>query len=103
MNTTYSQDQIQMLLAAGIDLNEFFGAPKETPKAEKKAKKVQPEGLKAAKKHCYEARVRRFETTDTSRNSFLRSQMDQAIDALVADGTIDALLDQHGYEGVAGE
>lgn len=39
----------------------------------------------------------------SSRNSFLRSQMDQAIDALVADGTIDALLDQHGYEGVAGE
>lgn len=39
----------------------------------------------------------------SSRNGFLRSQMDEAIDALVADGTIQALLEQHGYEGVAGE
>ena len=39
----------------------------------------------------------------SSRNGFLRSQMDQAIDALVADGTIEALLAEHGYLGVAGE
>lgn len=39
----------------------------------------------------------------SSRNSFLRSQMDEAIAALVADGTIDALLAEHGYEGRAGE
>lgn len=39
----------------------------------------------------------------SSRNSFLRSQVDQAIDALVADGTIDGLLEQFGYEGHAGE
>lgn len=39
----------------------------------------------------------------SSRNGFLRSQMDQAIAALAADGTIDALLAKHGYEGTAGE
>ncbi|WP_161796946.1 substrate-binding periplasmic protein [Devosia soli] len=39
----------------------------------------------------------------SSRNGFLRSQMDQAIDALVADGTIAALLEKYGYEGKAGE
>lgn len=39
----------------------------------------------------------------SSRNGFLRSQIDQAIDALVADGTIDGLLKQFGYEGRAGE
>lgn len=39
----------------------------------------------------------------SSRNGFLRSQMDEAIDALVADGTIAALMQEHGYEGVAGE
>ena len=39
----------------------------------------------------------------SSRNSFLRSQVDQAIDALVADGTIDALLEEYGYSGHAGE
>lgn len=39
----------------------------------------------------------------SSRNGFLRSQMDQAIDALVADGTIAALLEKHGYQGIAGE
>jgi polar amino acid transport system substrate-binding protein len=38
----------------------------------------------------------------SSRNSFLRSQIDQAIDALVADGTIDALMKQYGYAGRAG-
>jgi len=39
----------------------------------------------------------------SSRNSFLRSQVDQAIDALVADGTITELLEKHGYQGRAGE
>jgi len=39
----------------------------------------------------------------SSRNTFLRNQVDQAIDALVADGTIDALLEQHHYLGHAGE
>ncbi|QQR39652.1 substrate-binding periplasmic protein [Devosia rhizoryzae] len=39
----------------------------------------------------------------SSRNGFLRSEMDQAIDALVADGTIDALMAEYGYEGSAGE
>jgi polar amino acid transport system substrate-binding protein len=38
----------------------------------------------------------------SSRNSFLRSQIDQAIDALVTDGTIDGLLKQYGYAGRAG-
>jgi polar amino acid transport system substrate-binding protein len=38
----------------------------------------------------------------SARNSFLRSQIDQAIDALVADGTIDGLLKQFGYLGRAG-
>lgn len=38
----------------------------------------------------------------SSRNTFLRSQIDQAIDALVADGTIAALLAAHGYQGMAG-
>lgn len=39
----------------------------------------------------------------SSRNEFLRSEMDQAIDALVADGTIDALMVEFGYEGLSGE
>ena len=39
----------------------------------------------------------------SSRNAFLRNQVDQAIDALVADGTIQALLDQFGYSGHPGE
>lgn len=39
----------------------------------------------------------------SSRNSFLRAQVDEAIDALVADGTIDALLEKYGYEGRGGE
>ncbi|KKB12522.1 hypothetical protein VE25_06185 [Devosia geojensis] len=39
----------------------------------------------------------------SSRNSFLRSQIDEAIDALVADGTIAGLLEKHGYTGRAGE
>lgn len=39
----------------------------------------------------------------SSRNSFLRSQVDQAIDALVADGTIAALMEEQGYTGHAGE
>jgi ABC-type amino acid transport substrate-binding protein len=39
----------------------------------------------------------------SSRNGFLRSQMDEAIDALVADGTIAALMAEHGYQGTAGE
>ncbi|MET3901016.1 ABC-type amino acid transport substrate-binding protein [Devosia sp. UYZn731] len=39
----------------------------------------------------------------SSRNTFLRSQVDQAIDALVQDGTIAALMEKYGYEGHAGE
>jgi len=39
----------------------------------------------------------------SSRDSFLKNQVDQAIDALVADGTIAALLEKHGYVGNAGE
>ena len=39
----------------------------------------------------------------SSRNGFLRSQMDEAIDALVADGTIASLMTEFGYEGTAGE
>ncbi|MET3924519.1 transporter substrate-binding domain-containing protein [Devosia sp. 2618] len=39
----------------------------------------------------------------SSRNAFLRSQADQAIDALVADGSIAALMEKHGYSGRAGE
>ena len=39
----------------------------------------------------------------SSRNAFLRSQVDQAIDALAADGTIDALMEKHRYQGNAGE
>ena len=39
----------------------------------------------------------------SSRNSFLRSQVDQAIDALVQDGTIATLMEKYGYSGHAGE
>ncbi len=39
----------------------------------------------------------------SSRDSFLRDQVDQAIDALVADGTIANLMTDHGYMGHAGE
>jgi polar amino acid transport system substrate-binding protein len=39
----------------------------------------------------------------SSRDTFLRNQIDQTIDALVADGTIQALLDKHGYTGHQGD
>lgn len=39
----------------------------------------------------------------SSRDSFLRSQVDQAIDALVGDGSIAAIMEKFGYEGRAGE
>lgn len=39
----------------------------------------------------------------SSKDSFLRSQVDEAIDALVADGTITALMERYGYTGHAGE
>ena len=38
-----------------------------------------------------------------ARNSFLRSQIDEAIDALVADGSIAEIMDEFGYEGVPGD
>lgn len=38
-----------------------------------------------------------------ARDSFLRSQVDGAIDALVADGTIAGLMRDFGYEGTAGD
>ena len=38
----------------------------------------------------------------SSRNSFLRSQVDQAIDALTADGTLAGLMAEYGYEGRPG-
>lgn len=38
-----------------------------------------------------------------ARDTYLRSQIDQTIDALVADGTIDALMQEYGYEGTAGD
>lgn len=37
------------------------------------------------------------------RDSYLRSQIDAAIDALVADGTIAEIMTRFGYQGVAGE
>jgi ABC-type amino acid transport substrate-binding protein len=39
----------------------------------------------------------------SSRNPFLRNQVDQAIDILVSDGTIAQLLMKHGYLGRSGE
>ncbi len=38
-----------------------------------------------------------------ARDSFLRTEIDQAIDALVADGTIAKIMEKHGFEGVAGD
>jgi len=38
-----------------------------------------------------------------ARDTFLRSQIDQAIDALVADGSIAAIMAQFSYEGVPGD
>lgn len=38
-----------------------------------------------------------------ARDSYLRSQIDEAIDALVADGTIAALMAEHGYIGTPGD
>ena len=38
-----------------------------------------------------------------ARDTWLRSQIDQAIDALVADGTIAAIMAEFGYGGVAGD
>lgn len=37
------------------------------------------------------------------RDSYLRTQVDTAIDALIADGTIAALMAEYGYEGTAGD
>jgi ABC-type amino acid transport substrate-binding protein len=39
----------------------------------------------------------------SSKDSFLRNQIDQTIDALVQDGTIAALMEKHGYLGTAGD
>lgn len=36
-------------------------------------------------------------------DSYLRAQIDETIDALVADGTIESLLEEFGYEGIAGD
>lgn len=38
-----------------------------------------------------------------ARDSFLRTEIDQAIDALVADGSITKIMEKHGFEGVAGD
>jgi polar amino acid transport system substrate-binding protein len=38
----------------------------------------------------------------SSRESYLRASIDQAIGQLVADGTIARLMKKHGYEGIAG-
>ncbi len=38
-----------------------------------------------------------------SRDSYLRTQVDAAIDALVADGTIAGLMQDFGYDGTAGD
>lgn len=37
------------------------------------------------------------------RDTYLRTQIDEAIDALVADGTIQRLMDEFGYEGTPGD
>ncbi len=39
----------------------------------------------------------------SSRDSFLRSQIDQAIDSLVDDGTIAEIMKKYGYEGAPGD
>ena len=36
-------------------------------------------------------------------DSFLRSQIDETIDALVADGTMQKMMDDFGYEGIPGD
>ncbi|MDN3710690.1 transporter substrate-binding domain-containing protein [Paracoccus cavernae] len=38
-----------------------------------------------------------------ARDSYLRSQIDEAIDALVEDGTIAAIMEDFGYTGTAGD
>lgn len=38
-----------------------------------------------------------------ARDSYLRRQVDEAIDALVADGTIAAIMEEYGYTGTAGD
>lgn len=38
-----------------------------------------------------------------ARDSFLRTEVDQAIEALAADGTIGKIMEKYGYEGVAGD
>lgn len=38
-----------------------------------------------------------------ARDTYLRAQIDEAIEALVADGTIAALMEAHGYIGTAGD
>lgn len=67
MSNTFSQTQINALIAAGIDLNEFFGATTTEPKAPTAApaKPAKVDGRNhAARKHNFEARmVRREETT----------------------------------------
>lgn len=61
MNTTYTAAQITALIAAGIDLNEFFAAGVETPASP--ATPVTPAKVDgrnhAARQHNYEARMAR--------------------------------------------
>lgn len=39
----------------------------------------------------------------SARDSFLRTELDQAIDALLADGTIAKIMEKHGFKGVPGD
>jgi polar amino acid transport system substrate-binding protein len=38
----------------------------------------------------------------SSRDSYLRTQLDNAIGSLIADGTIAKLMQEHGYSGTPG-
>lgn len=49
------------------------------------------------------AMVTRVGVLMKARDSYLRSQVDAAIDSLVADGTIAGLMRDFGYEGTAGD
>lgn len=62
MNTTYSAQQISTLIAAGIDLNEFFAAAEAPKTVAAKPAKVDGRNLEA-RAHNHAARIARRETT----------------------------------------
>lgn len=67
---TYSQTQINALIAAGIDLNEFFGADTTTAPAQPATVTPKVDGRNhEARKHNHDARMARRTAPKNARNA----------------------------------